>query len=179
MASSGIAATLLEGGRTAHNRFRLPINNPEEKDYCVLSRVQEELICRAGLIVWDEIVMAQAYLELLDKTCQRVRGSGQTSVGSLLSLGVTSLPNSSGRSKDSDTRLVFVLATVKDVSLAGVDANVFNGVNLPDGAKCRSTVLLEDEGLMDLQHMCDWCPTVGYGARVVFCERRASEGSMT
>ena len=60
--------------------------------------------------------------------------------------------------------MVFVLATVNDVMLADVDPNVFNGVNLPDDAKYRSTALLEDEGLMDLQHMCGWCPTVGYGA---------------
>ena len=66
--------------------------------------------------------------------------------------------------KDSDTRVVFVLATVNDIMLADVDPNVFNGVNLPDDAKYRSTALLEDEGLMDLQHMCGWCPTVGYGA---------------
>ena len=66
--------------------------------------------------------------------------------------------------KDSDTRVVFVLATVNNVTLAGVKARVFKGVNLPDEKKYKSTALLGDEGLMDLQHMCGWCPTVGYGA---------------
>ena len=67
--------------------------------------------------------------------------------------------------KDSDTRVVFVLATVNNVTLAGEEVkSVFNGVNLPDEKKYKRTKLLEDEGLMDLQHMCGWCPTVGYGA---------------
>eukprot|EP01061_Rhynchopus_euleeides_P011092 TRINITY_DN2066_c0_g1_i8.p4 TRINITY_DN2066_c0_g1~~TRINITY_DN2066_c0_g1_i8.p4 ORF type:complete len:158 (+),score=56.13 TRINITY_DN2066_c0_g1_i8:574-1047(+) len=68
------------------------------------------------------------------------------------------------QNKDSDTRVVFVLATVNDITQARVKASVFKKVNLPDNAKYKSTALLEDEGLMDLQHMCGWCPTVGYGA---------------
>ena len=68
------------------------------------------------------------------------------------------------QNKDSDTRVVFVLATVNDITQAGVKASVFNEVNLPDEVKYKSTALLGDEGLMDLQHMCGWCPTVGYGA---------------
>ena len=66
------------------------------------------------------------------------------------------------QNKDSDTRVVFVLATVNDIMKAGVEASALNEVNLP--AKYKKTALQGDEGLMDLQHMCGWCPTVGYGA---------------
>ena len=62
-----------------------------------------------------------------------------------------------------DTRVVFVLATVNEVPQT-CEESVLQRLNLPDEVKYTSTKLQEDEGLMDLQHMCDWCPTVGYGA---------------
>ena len=68
------------------------------------------------------------------------------------------------QNKDSDTRVVFVLATANDIMQASVKASVFNEVNLPGEGDYKSPTLLRDEGLMDLQHMCDWCPTVGHGA---------------
>ena len=65
--------------------------------------------------------------------------------------------------ENKDTRVVFVLATVNEMPRVW-KKSVFEGVNLPDEVKYKSTKLQEDEGLMDLQHMCGWCPTVGYGA---------------
>ena len=68
--------------------------------------------------------------------------------------------------KNKDTRVVFVLATVNEMPQMWEDS-VFEGVNLPDEVvprKYNDIKLHEDEGLMDLQHMCGWCPTVGYGA---------------
>ena len=62
--------------------------------------------------------------------------------------------------------MVFVLATVNELPQVR-KKSVFTGVNLPVEAKYKNTKLLEDEGSMDLQHMCGWCPTVGYGALLV------------
>ena len=64
--------------------------------------------------------------------------------------------------ENKDTRVVFVLATVNEMPRVW-KKSVFEGVNLPD-EKYNDIELQEDEGLMDLQHMCGWCPTVGYGA---------------
>ena len=50
------------------------------------------------------------------------------------------------QNKDSDTRVVFVLATVNDTTQAGVKASVFNKVNLPDEVKYKSTALLGTKG---------------------------------
>ena len=60
MASSGIAATLLTGGRTAHSAFKLPLNleatGPEDAAICRIKKntgaAAVLLACR--LIVWDE-----------------------------------------------------------------------------------------------------------------------------
>ena len=63
VASSGIAATLLTGGRTAHSVFKLPLN---------LSLAEVLRQCR--LIVWDECTMShKAAFEALDKTLQDIR----------------------------------------------------------------------------------------------------------
>ncbi|CAN1811767.1 ATP-dependent DNA helicase PIF1 [Linum perenne] len=58
VASSGIAATLLPGGVTAHSRFKIPI----EVDYasrCVIKKGTSlaRLMQQASLIVWDEAPM--------------------------------------------------------------------------------------------------------------------------
>ena len=55
VASSGIASLLLSGGRTAHSRFKIPINI-EECSTCRISKQTQlsRLIEETILIVWDE-----------------------------------------------------------------------------------------------------------------------------
>uniref|UniRef100_A0A0D3EAP9 ATP-dependent DNA helicase n=1 Tax=Brassica oleracea var. oleracea TaxID=109376 RepID=A0A0D3EAP9_BRAOL len=57
-ASSGIASLLLQGGRTAHSRFSIPIN-PDEFATCALLHGSDKanLIKDASLIIWDEAPM--------------------------------------------------------------------------------------------------------------------------
>ncbi|XP_049361968.1 uncharacterized protein LOC125826651 [Solanum verrucosum] len=59
-ASSGVAASLLPGGRTAHSRFKIPID-VNENFTCNISKQSSlaSLIRDARLIVWDEISMAK------------------------------------------------------------------------------------------------------------------------
>lgn len=63
VASSGIAATLLKLGRTAHSRFKLPIPCDEASTCNITPRsATAELIRRTKLIVWDEAPMSHRYL---------------------------------------------------------------------------------------------------------------------
>lgn len=58
VASSGVAALLLQGGRTAHFRFSIPVDVMEDS-VCNVSYQsrQAELFRRTDLIIWDEAVM--------------------------------------------------------------------------------------------------------------------------
>ena len=49
----------MPGGRTAHSRFKLPLNF-EDRSTCNISKQSglEELLRRAKLIIWDEASMA-------------------------------------------------------------------------------------------------------------------------
>ena len=62
IASSGIAAELLEGGRTAHFRFKIPIPVNEES-VCSISLQSDiaKLIKMTFLIIWDEIMMSHVH----------------------------------------------------------------------------------------------------------------------
>lgn len=58
VASSGIAAYLLPGGRTAHSRFKIPLN-VDADSVCNITKQSNlaQLIMQASLIIWDEAVM--------------------------------------------------------------------------------------------------------------------------
>jgi hypothetical protein len=77
MASSGIAALLLEGGCTAHSRFKIPIAGLCGSSVCYLplNSPQAALIRAARLIVWDEAPMAHKHVfEAVNCTLQHVMG---------------------------------------------------------------------------------------------------------
>jgi hypothetical protein len=59
VASSGVAALLLPGGRTAHSRFKIPCE-VEDDMICDVSRgtMLSELIELTSLVIWDEALMA-------------------------------------------------------------------------------------------------------------------------
>ncbi|XP_074270855.1 uncharacterized protein LOC141594762 [Silene latifolia] len=73
--SSGIAATLIPGGVTAHSRFGISINVTEDS---ICSRIKPgsdlaELLIRAKLIIWDEEPMTHRHcFEALDKSLKDV-----------------------------------------------------------------------------------------------------------
>jgi hypothetical protein len=56
VASSGIAALLLRGGRTAHSMFRIPVDGLNEDSLCNIPKEGHlaGLIRRTRLIIWDE-----------------------------------------------------------------------------------------------------------------------------
>ncbi|GFP96671.1 hypothetical protein PHJA_001811200 [Phtheirospermum japonicum] len=60
IATLGIAASILPGGRTAHSRFRIPVDVSEGRS-CKVSKQSSlaTLIVECKLIIWDEAPMAK------------------------------------------------------------------------------------------------------------------------
>jgi len=70
IASSGIAALLIDGGRTAHSRLKIPIKL-NETSTCNISRGSKEahLISMTKLFIWDEAPMVHKFaFEAVDRT---------------------------------------------------------------------------------------------------------------
>ena len=72
IASSGIAATLLDGGRTAHSALKLPLNlQNTEAPTCNISKNSGmgKVLHTCQIIIWDECTMSRkTALEELDRT---------------------------------------------------------------------------------------------------------------
>jgi len=62
VASSGIAALLLPGGRTAHSRFSIPLDI-HEQSMCRIGKNTQlaDLLGQTSLIIWDEVPMQHRY----------------------------------------------------------------------------------------------------------------------
>lgn len=78
VASSGIAATLLVGGRTAHSTFKLPLkyDSDDTTSVCNVSKQSGtgKLVQECSLIIWDEASMSQkTSVEALDRTMRNLR----------------------------------------------------------------------------------------------------------
>ncbi|XP_026378291.1 uncharacterized protein LOC113272706 [Papaver somniferum] len=87
--TSGIAATMMPGGRTAHSRFKIPVPSdltstcdiPVDTDLA-------DLIQKASLIIWDETTMTNQYeFEDLDRTLRDVTNVEQPFGGKKFVLG--------------------------------------------------------------------------------------------
>ncbi|XP_002449443.2 uncharacterized protein LOC8071841 [Sorghum bicolor] len=73
-ATSGIAASILPGGRTAHSRFKIPIKIGDNS-MCSFTKQSgtAELLRRASLIIWDEVAMTKRQcVETLDRSLQDI-----------------------------------------------------------------------------------------------------------
>ncbi|XP_022032765.1 uncharacterized protein LOC110933870 [Helianthus annuus] len=82
VASRGIASLLLDGGRTAHSRFVIPININEDS-ICLIEPNTElgDLIKRTTLIIWDEAPMTHNHcFEALDRTMRDISRSSQSNI---------------------------------------------------------------------------------------------------
>jgi hypothetical protein len=75
VASSGIAALLLLGGRTSHSTFKIPIQLFDGKP-CTIGKdsMLAELLRRVSLIIWDEVPMQDRRApEAVDLSMQDIR----------------------------------------------------------------------------------------------------------
>ena len=74
VASSGIAAELLEGGQTAHSHFKIPIP-VTETSVCSISLQSNDakLLKETLLIIWDEIMMAHVHqVDCVDRSLRDI-----------------------------------------------------------------------------------------------------------
>ncbi|KAI5390569.1 hypothetical protein KIW84_075757 [Lathyrus oleraceus] len=88
-ASSGIAATLLPGGRTAHSRFKIPIDiQPSSISGIEKQKDLANLIRVATAIIWDEAPMTNKNcLEALDRSLQDICSNNAPFGGKVLIMG--------------------------------------------------------------------------------------------
>ena len=77
VASSGIASLLLEGGRTAHSTFKIPLQ-VNDTSFCKISRLTHvyPLLQQTSIIIWDEVPMQHKYaVEAVNRTIQDLLGN--------------------------------------------------------------------------------------------------------
>jgi hypothetical protein len=78
VASSGIAALLLSGGRTAHSMFKIPVDQLHEHSTCSIAKESQyaEMMNIAKLLIWDEARNQSQYVfEAVDHLLQDVRNN--------------------------------------------------------------------------------------------------------
>ncbi|GFU25446.1 ATP-dependent DNA helicase [Trichonephila clavipes] len=88
--SSGIAATLLDGGRTMHSALKLPLNlQNTEAPTCNISKNSGmgKVLQTCQIIIWDECTMShKKALEALDRTLRDFTGNRRIFGGALILL---------------------------------------------------------------------------------------------
>ena len=82
VASSGVVALLLPAGRTAHSRFKIPVDLP---DHCTCeikrSTMLSALIESADLFIWDEALMShRKCFEALDRSFRDILSANDPSL---------------------------------------------------------------------------------------------------
>ncbi|XP_046492949.1 uncharacterized protein [Neodiprion pinetum] len=90
VASSGIAAILLDGGRTAHSTFKLPLDVHNKPDaMCNIKKNSgiAAVLRKSSMIIWDECTMAHKYsLEAFNRTMQDLNSNNKLFGGAILLL---------------------------------------------------------------------------------------------
>lgn len=85
VASSGIAATLLNEGKTAHSTFKLPLSvSLDQRSTCSIRKNGPlgKLLQDASLVIWDECTMShRAHVEAVDRTLKDLRSSANVMGG--------------------------------------------------------------------------------------------------
>jgi hypothetical protein len=77
VASSGIASILLDGGRTSHSRFKIPLDIQQDSICDIKAQTSlADLIRSTKLIIWDEAPAQHRYcFEAVHRTFKDIRGS--------------------------------------------------------------------------------------------------------
>ena len=77
VASSGIASILLDGGRTSHSRFKIPLDIQQDSICDIKAQTSlADLIRRTKLIIWDEAPAQHRYcFEAVHRTFKDIRNS--------------------------------------------------------------------------------------------------------
>jgi hypothetical protein len=85
---TGMAASLLDGGRTAHTRFRLPLQMFENSTSQIRPIDEESHLLREShLVIWDESTTAHKYAyQCVDRLFRDLTGSVRQFGGKILLL---------------------------------------------------------------------------------------------
>ncbi|KAG7997505.1 hypothetical protein I3843_01G214600 [Carya illinoinensis] len=88
-ASSGVAASILPGGRTAHSHFKISLDIDEHNICCVSKQSAIAKLLRvARLIIWDEAPMSRKqHIQALDKMLRDINDSELTFSGKVVVFG--------------------------------------------------------------------------------------------
>ena len=92
-ASSGFAAALYPGGRTAHNLFKIDVRTERDNDMKIQCSVpmnsqRAELLRSAQVIIWDEFVMSsKENFEAVDSLLRAIRRNNQEPCGGVVFIG--------------------------------------------------------------------------------------------
>ncbi|XP_060129913.1 uncharacterized protein LOC132592021 [Zootoca vivipara] len=89
VASTGIAANLLEGGRTYHSQFKLPVPIVENTTSNIrLNSVDAERLRNSKIIIWDECTMAPSVaLAVVSRLLQEIMDNNKPFGGKVILLG--------------------------------------------------------------------------------------------
>ncbi|XP_021967368.1 uncharacterized protein LOC110862486 [Folsomia candida] len=89
VASTGIAANLLKGGRTYHSQYKLPLNlNETSVSSIEMTTNDATLIRTAKLLIWDESTMASVHaLHCIDRLLKEIMRNDLPFGGKVLLLG--------------------------------------------------------------------------------------------
>ncbi|XP_062212752.1 uncharacterized protein LOC133913583 [Phragmites australis] len=82
-ATSGVAASIMPGGRTAHSRFKIPLTI-DDGGYCSFTKQSgtAKLLQAASLIMWDEASMTKRQaVEALDNSMRDIMGRPDVTFG--------------------------------------------------------------------------------------------------
>ena len=88
-ATSGIAASIMPGGRTAHSRFKIPIKLGDNSICNFTKQSGTAVLLRtASLIIWDEVAMTRRQaVETLDRSLQDIMGCIEPFGGKVMVFG--------------------------------------------------------------------------------------------
>ena len=89
VASTGIAALLLDGGVTLHSRFKVPLNANCDSMLNILAQSHDAaLIRRAKVLIWDEAVMNNVHiLHAMDRSLRLLRNNDDPMGGLTVVMG--------------------------------------------------------------------------------------------
>jgi hypothetical protein len=88
-ATSGIAASIMPGGRTAHSRFKIPIKLGDNTVYNFSKQSGTSALLRtSSLIIWDEVAMTKRQaVETLDRSLQDIMDCNEPFGGKVVVFG--------------------------------------------------------------------------------------------
>ena len=83
IATSGVAASIMPGGRTTHSRFKIPLTI-DNGAFCTFMKQSStaKLLRAASLIIWDEVTMIKRQgVEALDNSLRDIMDRSELPFG--------------------------------------------------------------------------------------------------